>query len=224
MRVLLVEDEPEMASALRAALTRHDMIVDHAPNLFEAEAIAALGGYDALVLDRQLPDGDGLSLIPKLRARGNLVPVLVLTVRGDLADRVAGLDQGADDYLAKPFALEEFLARLRALLRRPANMQSDIVRAGRLTFDFVNREASVAGAVLDLTRREILVLEALLRRLGRMVPRSLLMEAVFSLDDEVQPNALDTQVSRLRRKLADADGGVTITGVRGVGYLLRETP
>jgi DNA-binding response OmpR family regulator len=224
MRVLLVEDEPEMASALRAALTRHDMIVDHAPNLSEAEAIAALGGYDALVLDRQLPDGDGLSLIPKLRARGNLVPVLVLTVRGDLADRVAGLDQGADDYLAKPFALEEFLARLRALLRRPANVQSDIVRAGRLTFDFVNREASVGGAVLDLTRREILVLEALLRRLGRMVPRSLLMEAVFSLDDEVQPNALDTQVSRLRRKLAEADGGVTINGVRGVGYLLRETP
>lgn len=224
MRVLLVEDEPEMASALRAALTRHDMIVDHAPNLFEAEAIAALGGYDALVLDRQLPDGDGLSLIPKLRARGNLVPVLVLTVRGDLADRVAGLDQGADDYLAKPFALEEFLARLRALLRRPANMQSDIVRAGRLSFDFINREASIAGIVLDLTRREILVLEALLRRMGRMVPRALLMEAVFSLDDEVQPNALDTQVSRLRRKLTDADGGVTINGVRGVGYLLRETP
>jgi len=224
MRVLLVEDEPEMASALRAALTRHDMIVDHAPNLSEAEAIAALGGYDALVLDRQLPDGDGLSLIPKLRARGNLVPVLVLTVRGDLADRVAGLDQGADDYLAKPFALEEFLARLRALLRRPANMQSDIVRAGRLSFDFVNREASIAGVVVDLTRREILVLEALLRRMGRMVPRALLMEAVFSLDDEVQPNALDTQVSRLRRKLTEADGGVTINGVRGVGYLLRETP
>ncbi|WP_370677223.1 response regulator transcription factor [Pleomorphomonas sp. PLEO] len=223
MRVLLVEDEPEMASALRAALTRHDMIVDHAPNLFEAEAIAALGGYDALVLDRQLPDGDGLTLIPKLRARGNLVPVLVLTVRGDVADRVAGLDRGADDYLAKPFALEEFLARLRALMRRPANVQSDKVRAGRLSFDFVNREASVGDVVLDLTRREILVLEALLRRMGRMVPRALLMEAVFSLDDEVQPNALDTQVSRLRRKLTEADGGVTINGVRGVGYLLRET-
>lgn len=224
MRVLLVEDEPEMASALRAALTRHDMIVDHAPNLFEAEAIASQCSYDAVVLDRQLPDGDGLSLIPKLRARGNLVPVLVLTVRGDLADRVSGLDSGADDYLAKPFAFEEFLARLRALLRRPANVQSDIVRAGRLSFDFMNREASVENSVLDLTRREILVLEALLRRMGRMVPRSLLMEAVFGLDDEVQPNALDTQVSRLRRKLGDADSGVIINGVRGVGYLLRETP
>lgn len=222
MRVLLVEDEPDMASALRAALTRHDMIVDHAPNLSEAEAMAALGSYDALVLDRQLPDGDGLGLIPRLRARGNLVPVLVLTARGDLADRVAGLDRGADDYLAKPFALEEFLARLRALLRRPANLRSDVIRAGRLSFDFVNREASIDGVVLELTRRELLVLEALLRRAGRMVPRAALMEAVFAFDDEVQPNALDTQVSRLRRKLAGAD--VTINGVRGVGYLLRETP
>jgi DNA-binding response OmpR family regulator len=224
MRVLLVEDEPEMASALRSALTRHDMVVDHAPNLFEAEAIAASCSHDAVVLDRQLPDGDGLSLIPKLRARGNLVPVLVLTVRADLADRVAGLDRGADDYLAKPFAFDEFMARLRALLRRPATLQQDVVRAGRLSFDVMNREASIAGAVLDLTRRELLVLEALLRRVGRMVPRALLMDAVFSLDDEVQPNALDTQVSRLRRKLSDANGGVVINGVRGVGYLLREAP
>jgi DNA-binding response OmpR family regulator len=222
MRVLLVEDEPEMVSALRAALTRHDMIVDHAPNLAEAESIAATATYDVVVLDRQLPDGDGLSLIPKLRARGNIVPVLVLTVRGDLADRVAGLDLGADDYLAKPFAFEELLARLRALLRRPAAAPTDIMRVGRLAFDSFHREASIDGAVLDLTRREILVLEALLRRMGRMVPRSALMEAVFGLDDEVQPNALDTQISRLRRKLAEA--GVIINGVRGVGYLLRETP
>lgn len=123
MRVLLVEDQPEMVAALRAALARHDMLVDHAPDLSEAEAIAAAGSYDAIVLDRQLPDGDGLSLIPKLRASGNTVPVLVLTARGELADRVTGLDSGADDYLGKPFAFEELLARLRALLRRPANVQ-----------------------------------------------------------------------------------------------------
>lgn len=224
MRVLLVEDEPEMASALRAALIRHDMIVDHASTLLEAEAIAGACSYDAMVLDRRLPDGDGLSLTAKLRAQGNFVPVLILSARGDLSDRVAGLDQGADDYLAKPFAFDEFMARLRALLRRPANMRSERIRAGRLSFDFMNREASIEDKVLDLTRREILVLEALLRRLGRMVPRAVLMEAVFALDDEVQPNALDTQVSRLRRKLADADGGVIINCVRGVGYLLREAP
>jgi DNA-binding response OmpR family regulator len=171
-----------------------------------------------------LPDGDGLSLIPKLRASGNIVPVLVLTARGDLADRVAGLDNGADDYLAKPFAFEELLARLRALLRRPAHVQSDIVRVGRVAFDFVHREASIGGTPLEMPRRELLVLEALVRRMGRMVQRSSLMEAVFGLDDDVQPNALDTHISRLRRKLGDADAGVTINGVRGVGYLLRETP
>jgi DNA-binding response OmpR family regulator len=224
MRVLLVEDEPEMVSALRVALKRHDMVVDHAPNLSEAEVIVADGNYDAVVLDRQLPDGDGLSLIPKLRAGGNIVPVLVLTARGELADRVAGLDNGADDYLAKPFAFEELLARLRALLRRPAHVQSDVVRVGRIAFDFVHREASIAGTPLEMPRRELLVLETLLRRMGRMVQRSALMEAVFGLDDEVQPNALDTHISRLRRKLGDADAGVTVNGVRGVGYLLRETP
>lgn len=224
MRVLLVEDQLEMVAALRAALTRHDIIVDHASNLSEAETIVAEGNYDAVVLDRQLPDGDGLSLIPKLRASGNIVPVLVVTARGDLADRVAGLDKGADDYLAKPFAFEELLARLRALLRRPANLQSDIVRVGRISFDFTHREASIEGRPLEMPRRELLVLEALVRRMGRMVQRSSLMEAVFGLDDEVQPNALDTHISRLRRKLGDANAGVTINGVRGVGYLLRETP
>ncbi|MBZ5762940.1 response regulator transcription factor [Rhizobium sp. VS19-DR104.2] len=224
MRVMLVEDEPEMASALRDALARSGMILDHASNLADAEIMAEPGLHDVLILDRQLPDGEGLSLVPKLRAKGNLVPVLVLTARGEIADRVEGLDHGADDYLAKPFAFEELLARLRALLRRPATVQTDIVTIGRLTYDHVNRDARVGDVAIDLTRRELLVLDALLRRLGRMVPRSLLMEAVFTMDDEVQPNALDTQVSRLRRKLADADSGIIVNGVRGVGYLLREEP
>ncbi len=224
MRVLLVEDQPEMVAALRAALARHDMLVDHAPDLSEAEAIAAAGSYDAIVLDRQLPDGDGLSLIPKLRASGNTVPVLVLTARGELADRVTGLDSGADDYLGKPFAFGELLARLRALLRRPANVQQHAARIGRLSFDFTHREASVDGCPLEMPRRERLVLETLLHRMGRMVQRSALMEAVYGLDDDVQPNALDTHVSRLRRRLTEADAGVTINGVRGLGYVLRETP
>lgn len=222
MRILLVEDEPEMVSALRAALTRHDMVVDHAGSLAEAEDFIAVDSYDAILLDRQLPDGDGLSLVPGLRAGGNTTPVLMLTAKGDTADKVDGLDMGADDYLAKPFAFEELLARLRALLRRPTPMQSQFIRAGHLVLDVGHREASIRGEPLNLPRRELLVLEALMRRTGRMVQRSSLMESVFGLDDEIQSNALDTHVSRLRRKLADADSGVTINGIRGVGYLLRE--
>jgi DNA-binding response OmpR family regulator len=222
MRILLVEDEPELASALKTALRRYDMVVDHAASLLEAGDFAASENYDAILLDRQLPDGDGLTLVPKIRARGNATPVLVLTARSDTSDKVDGLDMGADDYLAKPFAFEELLARLRALLRRPANVQTQVIRAGDLAFDLGHREVLVRGDPLTLPRRELLVLEALLRRTGRMVQRSSLMEAVFGLDDEIQSNALDTHVSRLRRKLAEADSKVEINGVRGVGYLLRE--
>jgi DNA-binding response OmpR family regulator len=223
MRILLVEDEPEMVSALRAALKRHDMVVDHAASLLEAEGFVAIDGYDAILLDRQLPDGDGLALVPRLRVAGNTTPVLMLTARGDTSDKVVGLDMGADDYLAKPFAFEELLARLRALLRRPAPLQTQTIRAGHLALDVGHREASIRGEPLSLPRRELLVLEALMRRTGRMVQREALMEAVFGLDDEIQSNALDTHVSRLRRKLTEAEGGVEINGIRGVGYLLRET-
>jgi DNA-binding response OmpR family regulator len=222
VRILLVEDEPEMATALGAALEQFDMVTDRAATLAEAEAAIALGVHDAILLDRQLPDGDGLTLVSKLRAQRAVVPVIVLTARGELPDRVAGLDAGADDYLAKPFAVEELLARLRAVLRRPADLHEDIVRVGRLAFDFGGRSASIDGQQLELPRRELLVLEALLRRMGRTVQRAALEEAVYSFDDEIQSNALDTHVSRLRRKLMEADARVEIHGIRGVGYLLRQ--
>jgi DNA-binding response OmpR family regulator len=224
MRILLVEDEAEMAAALASALKRYDMLVDHVPTLAEAEEAIAADVHGAVLLDRQLPDGDGLALIPKLRARAEGVPIIVLTARGELADRIAGLDSGADDYLAKPFAVEELLARLRAVLRRPIGLQSASVKAGRLTFDFSHREASIDGRPIELPRRELLVLETLVRRLGRTVLRSALEEAVYSFDDAVQSNALDTHVSRLRRKLADVDAAVEIHGIRGVGYLLKQIP
>lgn len=225
MRILLVEDEPAMAQALRDALTRQDMVVDHLPTRAEAEAALreGQGAYDAVLLDRQLPDGDGLALVSTLRAAGDTVPVLVLTTRGDLGERVLGLDGGADDYLGKPFAFEELLARLRAILRRPPQLRPDIVRIGHLSFDFTHREARIGGEMLVMPRRELLVLETLARRTGRMVVRGFLMEAVFGLDDDIQSNALDTHVSRLRRKLADASSGAVIDGIRGVGYLLRES-
>lgn len=222
MRVLLVEDEPEMAAALTAALKKYDIVVDGTRTLREAKEMLVGGVHDAVLLDRQLPDGDGLTFVSELRAQGAIVPVIVLTAKGELRDRVSGLDSGADDYLSKPFAVEELLARLRAVLRRPNQLAPDTVRVGNLSFDFSHREATVEGQVLDLPRRELLVLETLLRRMGRTVLRSALEEAVFSFDDDVQSNALDTHVSRLRKKLTESASGVEIHGIRGVGYLLRQ--
>ena len=223
MRVLLVEDEPEMAAALAAALKHYDMVVDHIATLGDAEEAVSTNAYGAILLDRQLPDGDGLTLVSKLRASGVSVPVIVLTARGELVDRVAGLDIGADDYLGKPFAVDELLARLRAVLRRRADLPSETIRLGRLSFDVSNREASVDGKPLDLPRRELLVLETLLRRMGRTVARSSLEQAVYSIDDEIQSNALDTHVSRLRRKLSEAESAIEIHAIRGVGYLLKRS-
>ncbi len=149
MRVLLLEDEPEMASALRAALRAHDTVVDHVSSLLEAEEAIAVGHYGAILLDRQVPDGDGLSLIPKLRAQGLSVPVIVLTARGDVDDRICGLDTGADDYIAKPFVMDELLARLRAVMRRPQDMQSEVLTFGRLSFDAASREVRIDGERME---------------------------------------------------------------------------
>lgn len=213
-----------MAAALAAALKGHDMVVDRVATIGMAEEALLTSSYGAILLDRQLPDGDGLSLIPRLRASGVQAPVIVLTARGDLADRVTGLDTGADDYLGKPFAIEELLARLRAVLRRPSDMPAEILQLGRLAYSAEHRQASVAGEIMTLPRRELLVLETLLRRSGRTVARSALEEAVYGFDDEIQSNALDTHVSRLRRKLADASAGVEIHAIRGIGYLIKRTP
>ncbi|MGV1761660.1 response regulator transcription factor [Rhizobium sp. P44RR-XXIV] len=221
MRLLLVEDEPQMADALATALHQYDIIVDNAPTLEFARNAVSEHVHDMIVLDRQLPDGDGLELIRHLRSIGATIPVIVLTARGSLADRVNGLDLGADDYLSKPFALEELLARIRALMRRPANVAPMVARLGQLEFSLDNREARISGKLLDLPRRELLVLETLIRRQGRTVLRAALEEAVYAFDDEIQSNALDSHVSRLRKKLADAQAGVEIHGIRGVGYLLR---
>lgn len=223
MRILLVEDEVEMAVALRVAFARDDMVLDHATTLAEAAEAIATGLHCAILLDRRLPDGDGLSLIATARNNGRNAPVIMLTARADLAERIEGLDAGADDYLAKPFAVDELLARLRAVLRRPADRAPDVARVGRLAYDYAGRAVAVGDAPLELPRRELLVLETLLRRRGRTVQRSALEEAVYSFDDEIQSNALDAHVSRLRRKLADADAGVEIHAIRGIGYLLKQS-
>lgn len=224
MRILLVEDEKAFADTLRVALERERFVVDHVDRLTMAREAALTGPYDLVLLDRTLPDGDGLSLVPALRAGNPGLPIIVLSARGELLDRIAGLDEGADDYLIKPFALDEMFARIRAVRRRPAEIGIEEIRAGALVFDLTNDEAIVAGVSLDLARRELRVLATLMKRRGRTVLRESLEQAVFGFDDEVQSNTLDSHISRLRRKLTDAGADVEIHAVRGVGYLLRETP
>ncbi|WP_434725194.1 response regulator transcription factor [Mesorhizobium sp. RIZ17] len=221
MRILLIEDEPEMASVLKTALERQDFIVDRTATLADAEIMAKVGTHDAIVLDRRLPDGEGLDLIPRLRAMNVDTPVIALA---GINDRVVGLNAGADDYMVKPFATEELVARLRALHRRQFTLRADRIEVGRLIYDFRDREALVDDKALDLPRRERLVLETLIRRPGRAVMRRTLEEAVYSLDDEIGSNALDAHISRLRRKLEEAAAGIEIRAIRNIGYLLRTLP
>jgi len=222
MHILLIEDEPELAATLRVALQRERHVVDVVDSVSMARAAARCGLHDLVLLDRSLPDGEGLALIPQLRADNPGVPIIVLSALGELPQRIAGLDEGADDYLAKPFALEELFARIRAAGRRPGTQHVDTVTVGRLVFDPSSGEASVAGQRLELPRREIRVLAALSKRLGRTVLRESIEMAVYGFDEGVHSNSLDSHVSRLRRKLVDADAGVDIHAIRGVGYLMRE--
>lgn len=222
MKILLVEDEAELAVTIRSVLERERFVVDWANRLTLAQEAARSFTPDMVLLDLTLPDGDGLELIPTIRTVCPGVPIIILSARGDLSDRVAGLNEGADDYLAKPFAVEELLARIRAIRRRPGELANEEVRIGRLIFDLSFEEATVGGERLDLPRRELCVLSTLLRRRGRTVLRESLEQAVYGFDDEIQSNTLDSHISRLRRKLSDADAGIEIHAIRGVGYLLRE--
>lgn len=223
MRLLLVEDEPEMVAMLTAALRKQGFVVDAARSLgFAREAIRDTE-HDVVVLDRKLPDGDGLDLVPHLRAGDKHTPVIVLSAMGATEDRVAGLDIGADDYLAKPFSLEELLARLRAILRRPTEIRLQPLALSNLSLDLESRQVSVDGTPLELPRRELLVLEALMRRAGRSVTRPVIEEAVFGYDDDIASNTLDAHISRLRRRLSEAGARVDIHAIRGIGYLIRQT-
>lgn len=223
VRILLVEDHPPLAEAVTDALRRAGFAVDHARTAAEARELAGLAPYALVLLDLGLPDGDGLSLLPDLRATWRL-PVIVLTARDRLADRLAGLDGGADDYVLKPVEMPELVARCRAVLRRPGDRAATELRIGPLALDTVGRLATVDGAPLMLGCRELGVLEHLMRGAGRVTSRRLLEDAIYALDAEVGPNALEAAVSRLRRALLAAGCPLPIVTVRGVGWMLaRET-
>jgi two-component system OmpR family response regulator len=221
MRLLLVEDEPEMAAAIITVLSKHGNIVDHVPTVEQGREALKEGVHEAVLLDRQLPDGDGMSLLSDMRRTGNTTPVIMLTAHDTSKDRVKGLDEGADDYIGKPFVAEELLARIRAAARRASNYASNIVSEGNLSMDISTLQVLVGGTNLDLPRREALALQILIRRSGRTVMRPSLEEAVYGFDDEIQSNALDSHISRLRKRLADAGAEAMIHTIRGVGYMLK---
>jgi DNA-binding response OmpR family regulator len=222
MRMLLVEDNERLANLVTRGLGEAGFRTDVLSTVAEARTALTGTHYGAVVLDIGLPDGDGIDFLRELRAGGNATPVLVLTARGGLKDRVNGLQAGADDYLPKPFALDELIARLRALLRRPGQLLGAALQLGNLTFDTGSRQLLVDGKPHTLSARETGVLEILLQRPGHVVPKRVVEDYLFGLDNEVGSNAVEVYVHRLRKQLMESGARVRIHTVRGVGYLIGE--
>ena len=219
MRLLLVEDHLSLREMMNTHLRERGFAVDAFSRGHDALAATAHTDYDAAVLDLGLPDLDGLELLRRLRA-GNAaeLPVIILTARDAVTDRVQGLDQGADDYILKPFELAEFDARLRTVLRRPGPRRSRIETFADLTFDTASRSATVRDVPLELTRREACLLEELIRADGRIVVRDALEERIYGFNEKASANALEAIVSRVRRRLAAAASTVRVETSRGIGY------
>ena len=222
MRILIVEDDPVLADGLVRSLRATDYAVDCVSDGGEADHVLAAQNYDLVILDLGLPKLDGFEVLRRLRRRSSRVPVLVLTARDALEDRVRGLDLGADDYLTKPFDLPELEARLRALIRRGQSGGGSLITHGALTLDTAGRRATLGGDPLELSARELGVLEVLMLRSGRVVNKEQLAEQLYGWDEEVGANAIEVYVHRLRKKLEPV--GVTIRTIRGLGYLLEKPP
>ena len=220
MRILIVEDDPVLADGLTRSLRQADFAVDCAHDGEEADHVLTAQTYDLVILDLGLPKLDGFDVLKRLRRRGATVPVLVLTARDALADRVKGLDLGADDYLTKPFDLPELEARARALIRRGQSGGSSLLTHGPRTLDTSGRRATLRGVPLELSAREFGVLEVLMLRSGRVVNKDQLAEQLYGWDEEVGANAIEVYVHRLRKKVESA--GVAIRTIRGLGYLLEK--
>jgi DNA-binding response OmpR family regulator len=223
LRILLIEDEARIIELVSRALAREGFVVDAFSTCADGHEALSDIHYDAAILDLGLPDGDGLALLAAIRSCGNRLPILVLTAKDTVEDRVNGLDTGADDYLVKPFAMSELIARAKALLRRPGSALGTILSAGNVVYDTIGRDVRVASAALALPRRELAILEHLMRRLGRVMPKAVLEEKLYGIDDELESNAIPVHVHHLRRRLLDAGATVEIHTVRGIGYLLAET-
>ena len=218
MRVLLVEDSLKLASWLGKALQQHGFTIDQVHDGAEADSLLRTEAYDAVVLDLGLPSLDGATILRRLRARGSATPVIILTARGDLENRVEGLNLGADDYLVKPFEVAELEARLHAVIRRSHGVSSPTVRLGPLEYESSGRLFRVNGQRLLLRPKEHAVLEVLLMRMGKVVSKALLHERVFSMEATTSADVVEIYIHRLRKHLVET--GVSIVTLRGLGYVL----
>lgn len=221
MKLLVVEDEAKTGEYLRQGLSEAGFVVDHARNGLDGRHLALTESYDLVILDVMLPDVDGWRIVQQLRAEGHAVPVLFLTARDSVADRVKGLELGADDYLVKPFAFAELLARVRTLLRRGAGqVPVDRLQIGDLVLDLARRRATRAGRRIVLTGKEFALLELLARRRGEVLPRSLIASQVWDMNFDSDSNVIDVAIRRLRAKIDDPFDDKLIQTVRGMGYVL----
>jgi len=218
MRILVVEDEQKIATFIQRGLKECGFVVDMVHRGDTALEIIEGNHFDAIVLDIMLPGRDGLSILRSLRQRSNAVPVILLTARGQIAEKVEGLDLGADDYLAKPFSIDELAARVRALLRRNSGENLVCYRVEDLTLDLATRIARRSGRRIDLTTREFSLLECLMRAPGRVFTRTQLCERVWEYHFDPESNLVDVYVQRLRRKIDDGEAAKLIQTVRGTGY------
>lgn len=220
MRLLLVEDNPQLAQLIQEGLSSQGFVIDRCGSLKEALATRAAARYELIVLDLGLPDGDGMELVRHLRQGNDPIPILILTARSGLNDRLIGLDGGADDYVVKPFEIAELAARCRALLRRPGASLGVILQLGNVALDTTTRTVTVAERRIDLPPREVALLEQLLRRAEQVVRRSQLEESLYSFGEDVTPNALEGAVSRLRKRLSSAEANVVVRTAHGIGYAI----
>jgi two-component system copper resistance phosphate regulon response regulator CusR len=220
VKVLIIEDEKKTALYLRKGLTESGFVVDIAERGDDGLYLARTGHYDIIVLDVMLPGRDGWSVLSELRRSGSNIPVLFLTARDDVQDRVRGLEQGADDYLIKPFAFSELLARIRTILRRGTKLQPSTLRIADLEIDLVQRRASRQGKRLELTPKEFTLLSLLARRQGEVLTRTIIAEQVWEMNFDSQTNVVDVHMRRLRLKVDEGFEPKLIRTVRGIGYVL----
>lgn len=222
MRILIVEDDKKTASFIRKALQSEGWAVDACGNGDDGLTAALATPFDALVLDIMLPGRDGLGVLAQLRARGNRTPVLLLSARGEVNERIQGLDAGADDYLPKPFIIAELVARVRALVRRGGDTKATVLRIADLSLDTITRELQRGGTRIELTTREYRLLEFLLRSAGRICGRMTIIEKVWDYDFDPGTNLVDVYIKRLREKIDDNFEPKLLHTVRGIGYVLKE--